>query len=54
MKVEEQLETPEETGISIMQIAKQARKKGGERLFQIFWQGENELYIASLERWTHN
>ena len=51
-ELKEQLETPEETGISIMQIAEQARKEGGQKLFQIFRQGENEVYIASLARWN--
>ena len=34
-----------------MQIAKQARNEGGQKLFQIFRQGENEVNIASLARW---
>ena len=50
-ELKEQLETPEETGFTIMQIAKQARKEGGQRLFEIFRQGQNVVYIASL---THN
>ena len=51
-ELKEQLETLEETGISHVQIAKQARKEGGQKLFQIFRQGENEVYIASLARWN--
>ena len=51
-ELKEQLETPEETGISIMQIAKEARKEGGHKLFQIFRQGEKEVYIVSLARWN--
>ena len=47
----EQLEMPEEAGISIMQSAKQARNERGQKLFQIFRQEENEVYIASLARW---
>ena len=46
-----QLETPEEAGITIMQIAKQARNERGQKLFQIFRQEENEVYNASLARW---
>ena len=38
-ELKEQWRTPEETGISVMQIAKQARKEGGQKLFQIFRQG---------------
>ena len=53
-KLKEQLESREETGISIMQIAKHAREEGGQKLFQIFRQGENEVYIASLARWNTN
>ena len=42
-ELKEQLETPEETGISIMQISKQARNGGGQKLFQIFRREENEV-----------
>ena len=34
-----------------MQIVKQARNERGQKLFQIFRQEENEVYIASLARW---
>ena len=34
-----------------MQIAKQARNERGQKLFEIFRQGENEVYSASLARW---
>ena len=44
-------ETSEETGVSIMQIAKRARKEGGQKLFQIFKQEENEVDIASWAMW---
>ena len=47
----EQLETPEEACFSFMQFAKQARNGRGQKLFQIFRQEENEVYIASLARW---
>ena len=50
-ELKEELEPPENTGISIMQIAKQARTERGQTLFQIFRQGGCELYIASLTRW---
>ena len=50
-ELKEQLETPQEAGISIMQIAKQARNERGQKLFQIFRQEEKEVYIASLARW---
>ena len=39
---------------SIMRNAKQARIERGRKLFEIFRQGGNELYISSLARWdTH-
>ena len=50
-ELKEQLETPEEAGISIMQIAKQTRNERCPKLFQIFRQGENEVYIVSVARW---
>ena len=50
-ELEEQLETPEEAGFSIEQIAKQARSERGQKLFDNFRRGENEVYIASLARW---
>ena len=34
-----------------MQSAKQSRNERGQKLFEIFRQGENEVYIASLTRW---
>ena len=50
-KLKEQLEYPEEAGISFMQIAKQARNERGQKLVQIFTREENDVYIASLARW---
>ena len=50
-ELKEQLEMLEEAGFSILQIAKQARNERSQKLFQIFRQGENEVYIASLARW---
>ena len=46
-----QLDTPEEEGFSIMQIAQQARNDKGQKIFETFRQGAGELYIASLARW---
>ena len=51
-ELKEQLETPEEEGRSIMQIAKQARNEKGQKIFDIFRQGEEEECIASLARWN--
>ena len=50
-ELKEQLEMLEGGGISIMQIAKQARNERDQKLVQIFKQEENEVYIASLARW---
>ena len=50
-ELKEQTETQEETGFTIMQIATQARKEGCQKFFEIFRQGEDEVYIASLGRW---
>ena len=44
-ELKEQQETPEAAGFSIMQIAKQARNERGHKLFEIFMQGDNEVYI---------
>ena len=46
-ELKERLEMLEEAGFSIMQIAKQARNGRGLKLFEIFRQGENEVYTAS-------
>ena len=46
-----QLETPEEAVFSIIQIAQKGRNEKGQKLLEIFGQGEDEVYIASLPRW---
>ena len=50
-ELKEQLEAPEEAGISVMQVAKQARNERGHQIFQIFRQEENEVHITSSARW---
>ena len=50
-ELKEQLESAEEAGISIIQIAKQAKNERGQKLFPIFRQEESEVYIASLAGW---
>ena len=47
--LKEQLETPEETCLTIML----ARKEGMQKLFEIFRQGENEVSLASLGEVGH-
>ena len=50
-EMKEQLESPEEADISITQIAKQAGNERDKKLFQIFRQEENAVYLTSLARW---
>ena len=50
-ELKEQLETTEGTCF-IMQIAQQARNEKGQKIFDIFRQGEEEVCIASLARWN--
>ena len=51
-ELQEQLEVSEETVcISITQVAQQAMNENGQKIFDIFGQGEEEVCIASLARW---
>ena len=43
---------PEEAGTSIMQIAQQAMNENGQKILEMFWQGEEEVCIDSLARWN--
>ena len=38
-------------GISTQQVAQQAMNENGQKIFEIFWQEEEELCIASWARW---
>ena len=49
-ELQEQLGTSEEAGVSIKQIAQQAMNENGQKLFEIFRQGEEEVFIASRAR----
>ena len=53
-ELQEQLGISEEAGISIKQVAQQARNENGQRFlfFVIFRQGEEDVCIASLARWN--
>ena len=51
-ELKEQLETPEEGGVSIRQISQRATNENGQKIFDIFWQGEEEVCIASGTRWN--
>ena len=45
-ELQERVEVPEQIGISIQQVARQAMHEDGQKIFEIFWQ-EEELCIAS-------
>ena len=47
-----QLETLEETDFPLCKIAQQARNEKGQRIFEIFRHGEQEVCIASFARWN--
>ena len=44
-------EVPLQFGITILQVAQQAMNENGQKSFEIFWQGEEEVCIASWARW---
>ena len=47
-----QLGIPEEAGVCTRQLAQQAINENGHKIFEIFRQGDEEVCIASLARWT--
>ena len=47
-----QLKTLEEEGRSIVQIAKKARNEKGQKIFDTFRQGKEEVCTASFARWN--
>ena len=48
-ELQERLEVPVQIGISIQQVAQQARSENGQKIFEVFWQEEEEVYVA---RWA--
>ena len=52
-ELKEQLETLEEEGRSIMQIAKQGRNERGQRFFELFRQGEEEVCTVQFGEMEH-
>ena len=42
---------PLQFGISIQQVTQLAMNEDGQKIFEIFWQEEGELCIASWARW---
>ena len=51
-ELQEQLGISEEAGVSIREIAREAMNEDGQKIFEIFSQGEEEVCIASLARWN--
>ena len=49
-ELQERLELPVQIGISIQQVAQQ-RREVTKRFFEVFWQEEEEVYVASWARW---
>ena len=50
-ELQERLDVPVQIGSSIQQVAQQARSENGQEVFEIFWQEEEEVYVASWARW---
>ena len=52
--LKEQVLSPDESSVSIVRIARQARSEKSKKLLQIFRQGANEVPIASKARWREH
>ena len=50
-ELQERSEVPVQIGISIQQVVQQARSENGQKFFEVDWQDEEELCIASWARW---
>ena len=50
-ELKEQVLSPDESSVNEVRIARQARGENSKKLFQIFRQGANEVFIASMARW---
>ena len=53
-ELKEQVLFPDESSVSFVRIARQARSENSKKLFQIFRQGANEVLIASMARWAEH
>ena len=51
-ELQEQLGISEEARLSIKQVAQQAMIENGQKIFELFRQGEEDVRIASLARWN--
>ena len=50
-ELQERVAVPAQIGISIQQVAQQAMNENGQTNFEVFWQAEGELFVASWARW---
>ena len=48
--LQERVEAPAQIGISIQQVAQQAMNEDGQKIFEVFWKEEGELFVASWAR----
>ena len=51
VELQERLEVLVHIGISIHQVAHQARSENGQKIFEVFWQEGVEVCVASWTRW---
>ena len=51
-ELQEKLGISKEAGVSIKQVAQQARNENGRKIFEIFRRGEEDVCIASWARWN--
>ena len=51
-ELQEKLGISEEAGVSIKQVAQQARNENGRKIFETFRRGEEDVCIASWARWN--
>ena len=49
--LQERVEVPAQIDISIQQVAQLAMNEDGQKIFEVFWQEQGELCIASWTRW---
>ena len=50
-ELQERLEVPVQIGISVQQVAQQERSESGQKMFEVFWQEEEEVCVTSWARW---
>ena len=50
-ELQERVEVPAQIGISIQPVAQQAMNEDGQKIFDVVWQEEGELFVAKWARW---